>query len=155
MPRCSSAYRAARGKSLPTTPTTCTGWRMAPATLKNTAEPPGASAVSPNGVATESRATDPTTRSDTLHPVRGADAHEGESVRQHLAHGARQHEPRRLLRRAEHAILVIPRVDHPGQPLQVAGDPEDAAQARVRHLHVVDRVLLGLALGEVHVEYEM
>src|SRR2546427_10918158 len=101
MPRCSSAYRAARGKSLPTTPTTCTGWRMDPATLKNTAEPPSASAVSPNGVATESRATDPTTRSDTLHPVRGADAHEREAVRQHLAHGARQHEPRRLLRRSE------------------------------------------------------
>src|SRR5438552_10477049 len=83
MPRCSSAYRAARGKSLPTTPTTCTGWRMDPATLKNTAEPPSASAVSPNGVATESRASDPTTKSDTLHPVRGADAHEREAVRQH------------------------------------------------------------------------
>src|SRR5256885_7806732 len=123
MPRCSSACRAARGKSLPTTPTTCTGWRMDPATLKKTAEPPSASAVSPNGVATESRATDPTTRSDTLHPVRGADAHQGEAVRQHLAHGARQHEPRRLLRLAEHAKLVIPRVDHPGQPLQVARDP--------------------------------
>src|SRR2546430_7412043 len=95
MPRCSSAYRAARGKSLPTTPTTCTGWRMDPATLKNTAEPPSASAVSPNGVATESRATDPTTKSDTLHPVRGADAHEREAVRQHLTYGASQHEPHR------------------------------------------------------------
>src|SRR5256885_4919667 len=122
MPRCSSAYRAARGKSLPTTPTTCTGWRMDPATLKNTAEPPSASAVSPTGVATESRATDPTTRSDTLHPARGADAHEREAVRQHLAHGARQHEPRRLLRLLQHAILVIPRVGQPGQPLEVAGD---------------------------------
>src|SRR5207245_6899021 len=122
MPRCSSAYRAARGKSLPTTPTTCTGWRMDPATLKNTAEPPSASAVSPNGVATESRATDPTTKSDTLHPARGADAHEREAVRQHLTYGASQHEPRRLLRLAEHAVLVIPRVDGPGQPLEVACD---------------------------------
>src|SRR5437899_855040 len=204
MPRCSSAYRAARGKSLPTTPTTCTGWRMDPATLKNTAEPPSASAVSPNGVATESRATDPTTKSDTLHPVRGADAHEREAVRQHLTYGASQHEPRRLLRLAEHAVLVIPRVDDPGQPLEVAcdavrlergggarhearkvgellqqeqlfrlvqrremhtvrrgglgrppGAAEDAAQAGVRHLDVEDGVLLGLALGEVHIEHEV
>src|SRR2546429_824232 len=130
MPRCSSACSAARGKSLPTTPTTCTGWRMDPATLKNTAEPPSASAVSPNGVATESRATDPTTRSDTLHPVRGADAHEGESVRQHLTYGASHPGPRRLLRLAEHAILVIPRVRQPGQPLEVAGDPVRLALAR-------------------------
>src|SRR5438046_10577767 len=122
MPRGSSAYRAARGRSLPTTPTTCTGWRMDPATLKNTAEPPSASAVSPNGVATESSATDPTTKSDTLHPVRGADPQEREPVRQHLTHGACEHEPRRLLRLAEHAVLVIPRVGDPGQPLQIAGD---------------------------------
>src|SRR6266550_3303425 len=152
MPRCSSAYRAARGKSLPTTPTTCTGWRMDPATLKNTAEPPSASAVSPNGVVTESRATDPTTRSDTLHPVRGADAHEREAVRQHLAHGARQHEPRRLLRLLQHREI------HPvrgGGLGRATGDPEDAAQARVRHLHVEDGVLFGLALGEVDVEHEM
>src|SRR5207249_4833971 len=158
MPRCSSAYRAARGKSLPTTPTTCTGWRMDPATLKNTAEPPSASAVSPNGVATESRATDPTTRSDTLHPVRGADAHEREAVRQHLAHGARQHEPRRLLRQKGRLRPVQRREIHAvrgGGLGRATGHTEDAAQARVRHLHVEDGVLFGLALGEVHVEHEM
>src|SRR5438105_13290698 len=105
MPRCSSAYRAARGKSLPTTPTTCTGWRMDPATLKNTAEPPSASAVSPNGVATESRATDPTTRTDTLNPVRGADANKRKAVAQHLPHAPAQPDPPRPPRLLQHPIL--------------------------------------------------
>ena len=38
-----------------------------------------------------------------------------------------------------------------GRPL---GGAEDPAQARVRHLHVEDRVLVGLPLGEVDVEIE-
>src|SRR5438876_8944127 len=109
-------------------------WRIAPAALKNTAEPPGASAVSPNGVATESRAMDPTTSRPTLHPIRGANPQEGETVGEHLAHGARQHEPRRLLDFAQDAVLVIPRVCDPGQLLDVARDsmPRECIR-RARH----------------------
>src|SRR5579859_5756684 len=91
-------------------PTTCTGCRIAAAALKKTAEPPGASAVSPKGVCTESRAIDPTTRRVTLHPIGRRDAEERQPVREHLAHGARQHETRRFLRLPEDAVFVIPAV---------------------------------------------
>src|SRR5207247_536534 len=112
--------------------TICTGCRIAPAALKNTADPPGASAVSPNGVYTESSAIEPTTSRLTSHPIRGADPQEVEAVGEHLAHRRRQDKARRLLGLAEHT--------------------EDAAHPRVRHLDVEDGVLLGLALREVHVE---
>ena len=36
-----------------------------------------------------------------------------------------------------------------------AGDAKDAAHAGVRHLDVIDRILLGLGLREIHVEHEM
>src|SRR2546422_6376919 len=111
---------------------------MAPAALKNTAEPPGASAVSPNGVATESRAMDPTTSRPTLHPIRGANPQERETVGEHLAHGARQHEPRRLLGLAQDAVLVIPRVRDPGQPLERSEEHTSELQSR---LHLVCRLL--------------
>src|SRR5207247_9788353 len=94
---------------------------MAPAALKNTADPPGASAVSPNGVYTESSAIEPTTRRLTSHPIRGADPQEVEAVAEHLAHRRRQHQARRLLGLAEHAVLVVPGVLQTGQPLTVAG----------------------------------
>src|SRR3989454_9266549 len=95
---------------------------MAPAALKNTADPPGASAVSPNGVYTESSAIEPTTSRLTSHPIRGADPQEVEAVAKHLAHRRRQHQARRLLGLAEHAVLVVPSVRQAGEPFKVAGD---------------------------------
>src|SRR5256885_12612420 len=95
---------------------------MAPAALKNTADPPGASAVSPNGVYTESSAIEPTTSRLTSHPIRGADPQEVEAVAKHLAHRRRQHQSRRLLGLTEHAVLVVPGVRQAGEPLKVAGD---------------------------------
>src|SRR5256886_12757083 len=94
---------------------------MAPAALKNTADPPGASAVSPNGVYTESSAIEPTTSRLTSHPIRGADPQEIEAVGEYVAHGRRQHEPRRLFGLAEHAVLVVPSVRPARQALEVAG----------------------------------
>src|SRR3989449_5679481 len=95
---------------------------MAPAALKNTADPPGASAVSQNGVYTESSAIEPTTSRLTSHPIRGADPQEVEAVGEHLAHRRRQHQARRLLGLAEHAVLVVPGVRQAGEPFKVAGD---------------------------------
>src|SRR5947199_9430180 len=95
---------------------------MAPAALKNTADPPGASAVSPNGVYTESSAIEPTTSRLTSHPIRGADPQEVEAVGEHLAHRRRQDKARRLLELAEHTVLVVPGVGQPVEPVDVAGD---------------------------------
>src|SRR4029077_16684424 len=95
---------------------------MAPAALKNTADPPGASAVSPNGVYTESSAIEPTTSRLTSHPIRGADPQEVEAVGEHLAHRRRQHQARRLLGLAQHTILVVPGVSYAGDPLEVTRD---------------------------------
>src|SRR5437762_13242714 len=95
---------------------------MAPAALKNTADPPGASAVSPNGVYTESSAIEPTTSRLTSHPIRGVDPQEVEAVAEHLAHRRCQHQARRLLGLAEHAVLVVPGVRQAGEPFKVAGD---------------------------------
>src|ERR1041384_7596533 len=94
---------------------------MTPAAAKNTAEPPGASAVTPKGVYTESSAMEPTTSRLTSHPIRGADPQEVEPVGEHLTHGRRQHQARRLRGLAEHAVLVVPGVRQPRQPFQVAG----------------------------------
>src|SRR2546430_7863816 len=88
----------------------------------NTADPPGASAVSPNGVYTESSAIEPTTSRLTSHPIRGVDPQEVEAVAEHLAHRRRQHQARRLLGLAEHAVLVVPGVRQAGEPFKVAGD---------------------------------
>src|SRR2546429_7627534 len=107
---------------------------MAPAALKNTADPPGASAVSPNGVYTESSAIEPTTRRLTSHPIRGADPQEVEAVGEHPAHGRRQHQTRRLLGLAEHAVLVVPGVRRAGDPLEVARDAARLGRGRgARH----------------------
>src|SRR2546430_14414542 len=95
---------------------------MAPAALKNTADPPGASAVSPNGVYTESSAIEPATSRLTSHPIPGADPQEVEAVGEHLAYRCPQHEARRLLGLAEHAVFVVPRVRPPGEPFEGAGD---------------------------------
>src|SRR6266480_7102312 len=95
---------------------------MAPAALKNTADPPGASAVSPNGVYTESSAIEPTTSRLTSHPIRGADPQEVESIGEYLARRRRQDEARRLLGLAEHTVLVVPGVGQAGEPFEVAGD---------------------------------
>src|ERR1041385_276096 len=76
------------------TPTTRTGWRIAAATLKYTAEPPSASAVSPNGVNTESSATLPTTsRLMRSHPVRSRKAEEAKSVAEDDARRPGEDEP--------------------------------------------------------------
>src|SRR6267378_1202052 len=104
------------------TPTTCTRCRTAPATLKKTAEPPKASAVWPNGVRTESRAIEPTTRRLISHPVRRRDAEQGKPVAQHLTHGAREREARVLLGLAQHAELVVPRMGEAGEVLEEPGD---------------------------------
>src|SRR5437773_12311347 len=103
------------------TPTTCTRCKTAPATLKKTAEPPSASAVWPNGVRTDSRAIEPTTRRLISHPVRRDDAQQREPVPQHLAHGAREHAPRVLLGPAQHAELVVPRLGESRARLAVPG----------------------------------
>jgi len=86
------------------------------------ADPPGASAVSPNAVYTESSAIEPTTSRLTSHPIRGADPQEVEAVGEHLAHRRRQHEARRLLRLAQYAVLVVPGVCQTGEPFEIAGD---------------------------------
>src|SRR5256886_9027817 len=140
-------------------------WRIAPAALKNTAEPPGASAVSPNGVATESRAMEPTTSRPTLHPIRGANAQKGETVGEHLAHRPRQHEPRRLLGLAQDAGLVIPPLRDPGQAIEVAREAMRLERLRrARHQrseehtselqsqpNLVCRLLLDKKTGDAHV----
>src|SRR3989441_9542792 len=95
---------------------------MAPAALKNTADPPGASAVSPNGVYTESSAIEPTTSRLTSHPIRGADPQKVEAVGEHAPHRRREDEARRLLRLAEHAVFVVPGVGQAREPLEVAGN---------------------------------
>src|SRR3989441_13359332 len=95
---------------------------MAPAALKNTADPPGASAVSPNGVYTESSAIEPTTSRLTSHPIRGADPQKVEAVGEHPPHRRREDEACRLLRLAEHAVLVVPGVGQAREPLEVAGN---------------------------------
>src|SRR5689334_24585434 len=95
---------------------------MAPAAAKNTAEPPGASAVSPKGVYTESSAIEPTTTRPTSHPIRGADPQEVKAVGEQLPHGRREHEARGLLGLAEHPVLVVPGVRQAREPVQVAGD---------------------------------
>src|SRR5579884_1021817 len=104
------------------TPTTCTGWRIEPAAAKNTAEPPGASAVSPKGVYTESSAIDPTTRRLTSHPIRGADSEQAQAVAEDLADRRGQHQPGLLFRLSEHPVLVVPGVRQAGEALEVAGD---------------------------------
>ena len=43
----------------------------------------------------------------------------------------------------------------PRRPASTPGHAEDAAHPGVRHLHVEDRVLVGLALGQVEVEVEL
>src|SRR2546425_9970833 len=93
---------------------------MAPAALKNTADPPGASAVSPNGVYTESSAIEPTTSRLTSHPIRGADPQKVEAVGEHPPHRRREDEACRLLRLAEHAVLVVPGVGQAREPLEEA-----------------------------------
>src|SRR3989442_7984823 len=95
---------------------------MAPAALKNTADPPGASAVSPNGVYTESSAIEPTTSRLTSHPIRGADPQKVEAVGEHPPHRRREDEACRLLRLAEHAVLVVPGVGQAREPLEGAGN---------------------------------
>src|SRR2546426_9422462 len=95
---------------------------MAPAALKNTADPPGASAVSPNGVYTESSAIEPTTSRLTSHPIRGADPQKVEAVGEHPPHRRREDEACRLLRLAEHAVLVVPGVGQAREPLEVGGN---------------------------------
>src|SRR5947199_9255907 len=95
---------------------------MAPAALKNTADPPGASAVSPNGVYTESSAIEPTTSRLPSHPIPGADPQGVESIDEYLARLRCQDDARRLLRLAEHAVLVVPRVRQTGEPSEIARD---------------------------------
>src|SRR5256885_15390044 len=95
---------------------------MAPAALKNTADPPGASAVSPNGVYTESSAIEPTTSRLTSHPIRGADPQKVEAVGEHPPHRRREDEACRLLRLAQHAGPVAPGVGHVRQPHHGTGN---------------------------------
>src|SRR5207247_8983411 len=102
---------------------------MAPAALTKPADPPGAAAVSPNGVYTESSAIEPTTSRLTSHPIRGADPQEVEAVGEDPAHCGRQHEARRLLGLAAHAILVVPALRAAGEPFAVAGDPGRAERS--------------------------
>src|ERR1051325_38187 len=115
------------------TPTTRTGCRSAAATLKYTAEPPRASAVSPNGVNTESSATLPTTtRLMGSHPVGGRETEQSKPVAEHDPRGPRQHQPGplRRLRLAEHPAVVIPVVGDPREVLEVPGDPVRLARRR-------------------------
>src|SRR2546422_9437801 len=96
---------------------------MAPAALKNTADPPGASAVSPNGVYTESSAIEPTTSRLTSHPIRGADPQKVEAVGAQPPHRLREDEACRLLRLHGQAGLVVTGVGLAGAP------HEEGAQA--------------------------
>src|SRR5690349_22665435 len=187
------------------TPTTFTVVSTEAATEKKTAEPPSASAVSPKGVWIESSATEPTTRSDTLHPIGSGETEEGEPVGQHLPGGPGEDEAGALdgRRLADDPTVMVPRVHDPRQFFEVAGDPvrlegprragdhvgirrelleellvlwrrealhrglggiggpdlaprdpEEPREPGVRHLHVEDRVLVGLAPRQVDVERE-
>src|ERR1700712_2158254 len=109
-------------------PTTCTLVSRLADAAKKVADPPMTFSAFPNGVSTESRATEPTTSTVMLrwvrvekrcaravrrsHPVRRGDAEHGESVAQHDAARLREEEPRvhNLRRLAEHMMLVIPGV---------------------------------------------
>src|SRR5438093_12217621 len=104
------------------TPTTCTRCKTAPATLKRTAEPPSASAVWPNGVRTESRAIEPTTRRLISHPVRRDDAQQREPVAQHPPHDPPEHEPRVRRPRAQHAQLLLRRIGDARDGREQPGD---------------------------------
>src|SRR5687767_1295355 len=110
------------------TPTTCTGCRMDPATLKYTADPPSASAVSPNGVKIESSAMLPTTsRLMELHPVGGGDAKEPQRVGKDDLRGPREEEPRLFgggtFGSAYRTGMVIPPMYDRRELVQVGDDP--------------------------------
>src|SRR5258706_3184242 len=61
MPRDANQSSSARGKSSPTTATSCTGSKKLAATAKYVAAPPSTSGARPRGVSSVSIATDPTT----------------------------------------------------------------------------------------------
>src|SRR5918995_6290785 len=117
------------------TPTTCTGWRIDPATLKYTADPPNASAVSPNGVKIESRAMLPTTsKVMRSHPVGSGNAEHMKPIGENDPGRAGEQQPSTLgqfaLRRSDGAGMVIPAVHHRGELVQIRGDPMWLAFAR-------------------------
>src|SRR4051812_43787876 len=107
-------------------PTTCTGCSTEPATLKYTAEPPSASAVSPNGVKIESRAILPTTSRliGRSHPVGGGDAEQAERIGEDDLGRAGKQEPGLLgggtLGGAHRAGVVIPAMNYCGQLPEVS-----------------------------------
>src|SRR5829696_9745597 len=110
------------------TPTTCTGWRIEPATLKYTAEPPRASAVSPKGVKIESSAMLPTTSSVIRsHPVRGSDTEKTEGVGEHGARRACQQQARMFsgltFWSPDVAGEMIPAMHHGGELVEVGRHP--------------------------------
>src|SRR5918995_1014793 len=110
------------------TPTTCTGWRIDPATLKYTADPPRASAVSPNGVKIESRAMLPTTsKVMRSHPVGSGDAEHMKTVGENDSGRAGEQQPSTLgrfaLRRSDGAGMVIPPMHRCRELVQTRGNP--------------------------------
>ena len=120
---------------MPTTPTTFTGQSSEPATLKYTAEPPSASAVSPNGVKMESSAILPTTsRLIGSHPVGGGDAEQGEGVGKNDPGRSREQQAGALGLRpfgcADGAGVMVPAVHDRRQLVQEDGDPVRLALTR-------------------------
>src|SRR5450432_3838716 len=203
-------------------PTTCTVVSRLADAAKNIAEPPITFSALPNGVSTESRATDPTTSTVMWRRVRGemvrssaerwshalgsGDAEHRETVAQNDTTRVREEKPRmhdrgRLI---EHMMLVIPGVHQLRRVVQIAchamrlqrlggagehwrkvqqrldqlsllglderikvdvarnerrrinvADAKNPAQARVRHLDVIDRILLRLRAREIDVEHQL
>src|SRR5215208_91843 len=91
------------------------------------ADPPRASAVSPNGVKIESRAMLPTTsRLIRSHPVGGGQAEEGEGVGEHRARRAGEQQARVFGRGAlgcaDRTCVVIPTVDDGGELVEIDRD---------------------------------
>src|SRR5581483_7333225 len=123
-------------------PTSCTGESRLADAEKKVPDPPSTFSTLPNGVSTESSATEPTTRTvisvvelwfvNPLHPIRRADADEIQAVAQHEPRGARQHQPgaHQRLRLVQHVRLVIPEMDLPRQLVQVRRHPMRLERAR-------------------------
>src|SRR5207248_5875192 len=116
--------------------TTWTGVKRLAAAEKKVADPPRTSSALPDGVSTESSATDPTTSTGIreskvsatgypLHSLRSGDSKYRQCIANHNFRSASQREtsPHNLLRLAEHVMLVIPKVRQPGNLREVCDEP--------------------------------
>src|SRR6476469_10140790 len=153
------------------TPTTLTLVRWLADAEKKVAAPPRTSSALPNGVSTESSATEPTTRTDIrlypvwkvasqLHPLRRGNTEDSHPVPQHYLCSPRKRKSRarHILGLLEDVMLVIPNVGDPRRLQQVGRYPvrlqrfRRALDQRRKIEQGLDQLLL-LGLGEHFVRH--